>query len=672
MKTFFVAIATILSAFSGIMCQSYVPVLPTDSHQDIITKAANVTPSPRQLKWQKYELTAFFHFGINTFTNREWGQGHEDKNLFNPTELDAEQWVKVSKDAGIKLVILTAKHHDGFCLWPSKYTEHSVKNSPWKSGKGDVVKEVAIACRKHGIGFGVYLSPWDRTEASYGTDAYNDFFINQLTELLTDYGQIDEVWFDGANGEGPNGKRQVYDFERYYTLIRKLQPEATIAIMGPDVRWVGTESGYGRETEWSVMPIDARIQESIQKNSQNDATFAPVGDMTESDLASRPKIMNASGLIWYPSETDVSIRPGWFYHKEEDDRVKTPEKLIDIYFSSVGRNSVLLLNLPPDKRGLIHKNDEKNLREWKKLIDKTFSVNLASGAKVVSKNGLGHDFVLDGNYNTHFTTSSEDTTTSIEFQLQGKKTFDVLLLQENIRIGQRIEQFELDIWKDGQWNKVTSGTTVGYKRLLRFESVKTDKVRLRILSSRLNPTIAEFGLFKLPKSLQYKPDKLKELRKGQNLHKATGKASFLTTPPDQKYNKGGKNAWNNSIFGSNTAFNDGEWLGWNGADFEGTIDLGESQNISYVSLDFMNQPQSWIFMPSEVTVSSSDDNITFKKISTKSKFNIGEDGVFRIEFKTSLNTRYLRIKAKNYGTIPQGYAGSGSPAWIFVDEVIVK
>jgi alpha-L-fucosidase len=672
MKTFFVAIVIILSAFSGIMSQSYVTILPTDSHQDIIKKAATVIPSPRQLKWQQYELTAFFHFGINTFTNREWGQGHEDKNLFNPTELDAEQWVKVSKDAGIKLVILTAKHHDGFCLWPSKYTEHSVKNSPWKSGKGDVVQEVAKACRKHGIGFGVYLSPWDRTEASYGTDAYNDFFINQLTELLTDYGQIDEVWFDGANGEGPNGKRQVYDFERYYTLIRKLQPEATIAIMGPDVRWVGTESGYGRETEWSVMPIDARIQESIQKNSQSDATFAPVGDMTESDLASRPKIMNASGLIWYPSETDVSIRPGWFYHKEEDDRVKTPEKLIDIYFSSVGRNSVLLLNLPPDKRGLINKNDVKHLREWKKIIDKTFSANLASGAKVISKNGLGHDFVLDGNYNTHFTTSSEDTTTTIEFQLQGKKTFDVLLLQENIRIGQRIEQFELDIWKDGQWNKVTSGTTVGYKRLIRFESVKTDKVRLRILSSRLNPTIAEFGLFKLPKRLQYKPDKLKELRKGQNLHKATGKASFLTTPPDQKYNKGGNNAWNNSIFGSNTAFNDGEWLGWNGADFEGTIDLGESQNISYVSLDFMNQPQSWIFMPSEVTVFSSDDNITFKKISTKSKFNIGEDGVFRIEFKTSLNTRYLRIKAKNYGTIPPGYAGSGSPAWIFVDEVIVK
>ena len=672
MKIFITVTYLLLSSLSVVISQSFVPILPTDNHQDIITKAANVTPSPRQLKWQQLELTAFFHFGINTFTDREWGHGHEDKNLFNPTELDADQWVKVAGESGIKLVILTAKHHDGFCLWPSKYTEHSVKHTPWKGGKGDVVKEVADACRKYKIGFGVYLSPWDRTEASYGTDAYNDFFIQQLTELLTEYGQVDEVWFDGANGEGPNGKRQVYDFERYYTLIRKLQPEATIAIMGPDVRWVGTESGYGRETEWSVMPIDARIQESIQKNSQSDATFAPVGDMTESDLASRPKIMNASGLIWYPSETDVSIRPGWFYHKEEDDRVKSPEKLFDIYFSSIGRNGVLLLNIPPDKRGLIHENDVKNLKEWKKLIDHTFSINLAKGAIVTSNNGTGQNNILDGNNSTHFITTSKDTTTSIEFQLNGKKTFDVLLLQENIRIGQRIEHFTLDIWKDKQWKQITSGTTVGYKRLLRFEPVSTDRVRLRILSSRLNPTIAEFGLFKLPKKLQFKPDKLKELRKGENLHKATGKRSSLTTSPDPKYNKSGNSGWNNGIFGSNTAFNDGEWLGWNGADFEGTIDLEQKQKISYVSLDVMNQPQSWIFMPSKVTVFTSDDNISFKESGSKAKFNISEDGVTRVEFRTNTNARYIRIKANNFGLIPKGYAGAGSPAWIFVDEVIVK
>ena len=236
--------------------RNFAVIQPSDSEEEIIRKAAQVVPSPRQLRWQQLELTAFFHFGINTFTNSEWGTGKEDPHVFNPTQLDARQWVRVAKEAGIKQVILTAKHHDGFCLWPSKFTKHSVESSPWKNGKGDVVREVADACKEFGLGFGIYLSPWDRNAPMYGTDAYNDFFINQLTELLTNYGLIDEVWFDGANGEGPNGKKQVYDFDRWYKHIRELQPAAVIAVMGPDVRWVGTESGYGRETEWSVVPVD--------------------------------------------------------------------------------------------------------------------------------------------------------------------------------------------------------------------------------------------------------------------------------------------------------------------------------------------------------------------------------------------------------------------------------
>ncbi len=502
-KLFLICLLIPLS-INGIFAQNHATILPTDSPKDIVKKAANVTPSVRQLRWQKLELTAFFHFGINTYTNREWGKGHEDESLFNPTQLDAEQWVKTCKQAGIKQVILTAKHHDGFCLWQSKYTEHSVKKSPWKGGKGDVMKEVSDACKKHNIGFGVYLSPWDMTEATYGTDAYNDFFVNQMTELLTNYGQIDEVWFDGANGEGANGKKQVYDFERYYKLIRTLQPTATIAIMGPDVRWVGTESGYGRETEWSVMPIDARLQENILKNAQTDITFAPMGDMTESDIASRPKIMGAKGLIWYPSETDVSIRPGWFYHPEEDERVKTPEKLFDIYCSSVGRNSVLLLNLPPNTEGVLHPNDVKNLLAWRKLLDETFQTNLAHGAKIKAKNGVGAKHLLDGNTATHFTTRGQDTTTIIDFQLKNTQTFDVLQLQENIKMGQRIESFKLEYWDQTTWKEIATGTTVGYKRILRFEPVTTDKVRLHILSSRLNPTIAEFGLYKLPPSVLFK------------------------------------------------------------------------------------------------------------------------------------------------------------------------
>ncbi|MFB9864399.1 alpha-L-fucosidase [Rufibacter immobilis] len=493
--------ALVLTACSAAFAQqgqekNYVVIKSGGSMSEIIKKAANVVPSPRQLKWQQLELTAFFHFGVNTFTNREWGTGKEDPKIFNPTHLDARQWVRVAKEAGIKQVILTAKHHDGFCLWPTATTDHSVKSSPWKGGNGDLVKEVAEACKEYGIGFGVYLSPWDMNSPVYGTEAYNDLFIAQLTELLTKYGTIEEVWFDGANGEGPNGKKQVYDFERWYQHIRKLQPAATIAVMGPDVRWVGTETGYGRETEWSVVPANNLDQSATAANSQQGLAFKPQGDMRGEVLGGREQIRNATGLVWYPAETDVSIRPGWFYHPKEDQTVKTPEKLLDIYYSSVGRNSVLLLNLPPDTRGLIHESDIKSLQGWKRLRDETFKVNFAQKAKIKATGGKNLTALLDGKYNTYFTTASEkDTTAIIELQLKGQHTFDVLLLQENIAIGQRIEAFVLE-YLDGQtWKKATEGTTVGYKRLLRFNPVTASKVRLRILSSRLNPTLAEFGLY---------------------------------------------------------------------------------------------------------------------------------------------------------------------------------
>lgn len=474
------------------------PILATYKEPDIIRKAANIVPSPRQLRWQELELTAFFHFGINTFTNREWGDGKEDITIFNPARLDARQWVRVVRDAGIKQVILTAKHHDGFCLWPSKYTEHTIKNTPYKNGQGDIVKEVAAACREYGIGFGVYLSPWDRNSPFYGDSAkYNTLFMNMLTELLTDYGKVDEVWFDGANGEGPNGKKQVYAFEEWYHLIRRLQPQAVIAVMGPDVRWVGTESGTGRLTEWSVLPVDSHQQESIAANSQKDMTFAPLGDLMKEDLGSREKLLHSSGLIWYPAETDVSIRPGWFYHAAQDTSVRSPENLMEIYFSSVGRNSQLLLNIPPDKDGLISEADIRSLQGWKKIRDATFGANLAAGATIASANGRNTALLLDGNTATSWTTTGNDTTATIDFTLTGPKTFDVLLLQENIRIGQRVEKFVLEYSDGADWKTIAEGTTIGYKRLLRFPPVTSSRVRLRIVSSRLNPTIAEFGLYKL-------------------------------------------------------------------------------------------------------------------------------------------------------------------------------
>jgi alpha-L-fucosidase len=497
MNKFFFSIALFLLA-ARLSAQPYVPILPSDKEADIIRKAAGVVPAPRQLRWQELELTAFFHFGINTFTNREWGDGKEDISIFNPTHLDARQWVRTAKEAGIKQIILTAKHHDGFCLWPSQYTEHTIKNTPYKGGHGDIVKEVSKACKEYGMGFGVYLSPWDRNSAAYGDSArYNELFLHWLTELLTNYGRVDEVWFDGANGEGPNGKKQVYAFEAWYHLIRKLQPQAVIAIMGPDVRWVGTESGDGRLTEWSVMPLNAGTQASIAANSQKDETFAPLGNLMNDDLGSRSKLLVAKGLLWYPAETDVSIRPGWFYHPAEDAKVMTPKRLMDIYFNSVGRNSVLLLNIPPNTQGLISEADRNSLHGWRQHFEATFATNLAAGATIKSPNGRDAGKMLDANDATHWTTTGHDTTATIDFILAGPKTFDVLLLQENIRVGQRVEKWVLEYKVGNEWKTLTEGTTIGYKRLLRFTPVTTDEVRLRILSSRLNPTIAEFGLYKL-------------------------------------------------------------------------------------------------------------------------------------------------------------------------------
>lgn len=475
--------------------KNYVKIGPADKEVDIIRKAANVVPSPRQLRWQQLELTAFIHFGINTFTNKEWGDGTEDPKIFNPQDLDARQWVKVCKEGGFKQIILTAKHHDGFCLWPSKFTEHSVKNSPWKNGKGDVVKEVADACKEFGIGFGIYLSPWDRNSSYFGSMQYNDYFINQLTELLTQYGQIDEVWFDGANGEGPTGKKQVYEYSRWYNLIRKLQPSATIAVSGPDVRWVGTETGYGRETEWSVVPADQMIPEAIAANSQKDADFAP-RDLMANDLGSRAKIVKAKSLVWYPAEIDVSIRPGWFHHPAEDTQVKTPEKLMDIYYSSVGRNGVLLLNIPPDKRGLISDSDVNALKGFRKHLDETFEHNLLKSAVLKGSNASKTAVLLDGKDSSYWKSiKKEGEDLVMEFKMDKAGKFNLLLLQENLQIGQRVEQFVLEYKEGTTWKKIIDGTTVGYKRLLRFPEVTAREIRVKILSSRLSPAIAEIGLY---------------------------------------------------------------------------------------------------------------------------------------------------------------------------------
>jgi len=395
--------------------------------------------------------------------------------------------------AGMKLVVFTCKHHDGFCLWPSKYTEHSVANSPWRKGKGDVVREVSDACRAGGLKFGVYLSPWDRHEKTYGeSPVYNAHFRNQLTELLTNYGAIAAVWFDGACGEGPSGKRQVYDWPSYYALIRKLQPNATIHIRGPDVRWCGNEAGRTRKSEWSVIPL----REPPDKHAWTDKRGA--------DLGGRARLRGAKYLVWYPAEVNTSIRPGWFYHAREDDRVKPLGHLLDIYYGSVGGNATFLLNLPPDRRGLIHENDVKRLAELGKVLGASFRTNLAKGAAAAASAERGTDGnhsadkAVDGRKSTYWSTDDGVTTATLELDLGGPKTFNCAMLQEHIRVGQRIEKFVLEARVGGKWESLAAATVVGYKRLLRFPEASARKVRVRILESRLCPTLRNFALYRVP------------------------------------------------------------------------------------------------------------------------------------------------------------------------------
>lgn len=438
--------------------------------EEKVEMAARLVPSPQQLEWQQMELTAFLHFGINTFTGREWGDGKENPQLFNPTELNAEQWVRVLKESGFKMVLLTAKHHDGFCLWPTRTTKHSVASSPWKDGKGDVVKELRDACTKYGMKFGVYLSPWDRNAECYGdSPRYNQFFIEQLTELLTNYGEVHEVWFDGANGEGPNGKKQEYDWDAFYKTIQRLQPKAVMAIMGDDVRWVGNEKGLGRETEWSATVLTPGV---YARSAENNAALN-IGP-TAKDLGSREMLANAKELFWYPSEVDVSIRPGWFWHEEENDRVKSLKHLSDIYFQSVGYNSVLLLNIPPDTRGLIHEADVARLKEFAAYREATFKDNRVTNGAELWKARPGD---------------------SRSYVLKTDSKINVVMLQENISSGQRVEKFEVEVWKDGNWSKAGEGTTVGYKRMIRFPETQADSVRITLHESRLEAQITQVAAY---------------------------------------------------------------------------------------------------------------------------------------------------------------------------------
>jgi alpha-L-fucosidase len=444
-------------------------------------------PSPRQLNWQDLEYYAFVHFSINSFTDKEWGYGDESPKLFNPFELDTDQWARTISEAGMKGVVITAKHHDGFCLWPSKYTEHSVKNSPWKNGEGDLLKELSESCKKYGLKMGVYLSPWDRNHPDYGTDAYLTYYRNQLRELLTQYGPIFEVWFDGANGGdgyygGANETRKIdnktyYDWPLTHQIVRELQPNAVMfSDAGPDIRWVGNEKGYANQTTWSTI-----YKDSIYPGMPGFNRFAPGQE---------------KGTHFIPTETDVSIRPGWFYHQSEDDEVKSVEHLWDIYCNSVGLNSNLLLNLPVDRRGLVHENDIASLQGLKSKIERVFETNLATMAQLKmesSSNVMDSSILTDGQRESFVKITDKDSKIILEFD--ATKSSNLFVIQEAIQKGQRIRSFEIEALIDASWQVIYQGTTIGNKRIVRFPTSNIKAIALKLTDFNDKALISEMGLY---------------------------------------------------------------------------------------------------------------------------------------------------------------------------------
>jgi alpha-L-fucosidase len=455
-------------------------------------------PSARQLAWHELEMYAFLHFTVNTFTDKEWGYGDESETLFNPTDFNADRIVDAVAAAGMRGVILTAKHHDGFCLWPTKTTEHSIARSTWRDGHGDVVRELAEACKRRGLKFGVYLSPWDRNNAQYGRAEYLQIYRQQLRELLTNYGPIFEVWHDGANGgDGFYGgarekrtidRRSYYDWPTTWQLVRSLQPNAVIfSDVGPDLRWVGNEKGYAGETNW--------------------ATYAPVG--LDGGAAAPGYVRDKEGesghrqaTQWLPAECDVSIRPGWFWHEQENPQVKTPQALLDLYFKSVGRGCNLLLNIPPDRRGQLYDTDVASLKRFGELIRQTFGTNLAAKATLTASNVRGGDKaydprqLIDNDRYSYWSTDDDVKTPELIVDFGRDTSVSVIRLRENIKLGQRVEAFAIDVWTNNAWREAATGTSIGPSRLIRLEtSQTTTRLRLRITRSPVAPALSDLGVF---------------------------------------------------------------------------------------------------------------------------------------------------------------------------------
>ena len=597
-------------------------------------------PEPKQVEWQQMETYAFIHFGLNTFNDREWGYGDTDPKTFNPTNLDCEQWAQTLVKAGMKGVILTAKHHDGFCLWPFEGTDYSVKNSPWKNGQGNVVKELSEACKKYGLKFAVYLSPWDRHQANYGTPEYLPYFYAQLHDLLTNYGPVFEVWFDGANGgDGWYGgakdirtidRKNYYNYPRIYEMLDSIQPQAIIfSDGGPGCRWVGNEKGFAGATNWS---------------------FLRKGEVHPGyDKSYELQYGHPDGNQWVPAECDVSIRPGWFYHPEEDDRVKSPDQLVDLYYRSVGHNATLLLNFPVDRRGLIHPVDSANAVRFHEMIQQQLKTNLVAGMTPKVSNERGGDFVAsaltDDNFDTYWATEDGVTTADIEFSFDTPTRMNRMMLQEYIPLGQRVKAFvveylDKDTWLPVKLNEET--TTIGYKRLLRFETVETKGMRIRITDARGPLCLSNVGVYDAGNVSDSFVEKVEDIE------------SVPYLLPDVKAEESAKASDKQS---QTTCFVEGDRL---------LIDLQEERMVS--SLHFLpdqGEPNKGLIANYEIRVGvirvgTSKDAVN-QLVKSGEFSNIQNNPVMQSVFFTPVKARYIELKATRMirAGEPMGFAELG-------------
>lgn len=592
-------------------------------------------PEPKQVEWQQMETYAFIHFGLNTFNDREWGYGDTDPKTFNPTNLDCEQWAQTLVKAGMKGVILTAKHHDGFCLWPFEGTDYSVKNSPWKNGKGNVVKELSEACKKYGLKFAVYLSPWDRHQANYGTPEYLPYFYAQLHDLLTNYGPVFEVWFDGANGgDGWYGgakdirtidRKNYYNYPRIYEMLDSIQPQAIIfSDGGPGCRWVGNEKGFAGATNWSFLR-EGEVHPGYEKSYEL-------------------QYGHTDGNQWVPAECDVSIRPGWFYHPEEDDRVKSPDQLVDLYYRSVGHNATLLLNFPVDRRGLIHPVDSANAVRFHEMIQQQLKTNLVAGMMPKVSNERGGDFVAsaltDDNFDTYWATEDGVTTADIEFSFDTPTRMNRMMLQEYIPLGQRVKAFvveylDKDTWLPVKLNEET--TTIGYKRLLRFETVETKGIRIRITDARGPLCLSNVGVYDAGNVSDSFVEKVEDIE------------SVPYLLPDVKAEEAAKASDKQS---QTTCFVEGDRL---------LIDLQEERMVS--SLHFLpdqGEPNKGLIANYEIRVGTSKEAVN-QLVKAGEFSNIQNNPVMQSVFFTPVKARYIELKATRMirAGEPMGFAELG-------------